>query len=652
MKMFSSLKKWASRLLPAAVLGLFIAGGALTAGASGPVFNGIHTPNGDYPTLQVAKAGDTTWSTSRDANIGDTLYLYVWVHNSGDATANNVHAKVTLPTDTATTFSPSATLTADNAASLTGNVTINIGQESRLSFVPDSAQLQKSQMGSDGRFHMVDVSWPTGVNGNDVVGPNGVALGNIDPCWQYAQAIRLQVRVEGTQAGINTNKKVGIAGGAPFSDAVNAQPGDAAEYRIFFENTGTGTGHEPQIEDTLDAHHKYIPGTSFARVKQNNNDYDQPIPDSNIRIENLADGRQRLTYQFTDMAPRPDTAFYLLFQVRLANADAFPVGTTVIPNVATASFAGGISQTTNQTTITVVKAETPVVTFTLVKQVANVTIGDNTWKDELNGSAGPGDTVAFKLTMTNTGNTTADQVTLKDILPTGMTFVDGTGRLYNRNTGNDGTPISGNDIVNNGYVFAHVEAGTPNQQIFIFHAKLTNDCSGQQTLTNIGRVFWQGNKMAEDTARVIYACERGLIIQKDVQVPGSSNWVDNGGVVAESVVLKYRIIVTNNGNTVVNNPVLRDTLPSDVTYINNSLRIDGEVMSGAVQNGFFNQGALLTNFTPGMSKTITFEVRVADCPTLGDHQLVNTAFVKADGVAEKSDTATVTLRVNRPDLTF
>jgi uncharacterized repeat protein (TIGR01451 family) len=646
------LIKWVSRVLPASVLSLFVIGGALTAAAGGHAFNGT---SNDKPALSVARSGDKDWSTTVDASKDEVLNLLVWVHNSEpQTTAHNVVAKVTLPTGTATVFHPSAKLTADNAASRTDSITINVGSETRLSYVEDSAQLLKAQMGSDGKLHMVNVSWPTNVNKNDIVSANGVRLGDVDGCWQYTQAIILQVKVEGTHSAINTNKKVGIAGGAPFSDAVTGQPNDAAQYRIFVENTGTATGVEPQVVDILDAHHKYIPGTSFARVKQNNNDYDQPIPDNNIKIENLADGRQKLTYQFTDMAPRPDTAFYLNFQVRLGGNDVFPVGTTVIKNTATASFANGASATTNETTITVVRNPEPVVSFSLVKKVANFSIGDNTWKDELNGSAGPGDEVAFELIMTNTGNTTADNVSLKDILPAGMTFVDGTGRLYNKTTGDAGVAVSGNAIVNNGYVFQHVEAGTQNQQIFIFHAKLTSDCSGQQILTNKGQVIWNGQVRAEDTARVIYACERGLLIQKDVQVPGSSEWKDNGGIVQESTILKYRIIVTNNGNVTVNNPVIRDVLPANISYINNSLRIDGEVMSSAVQQAFFNanQGALLTNFTPGMSKTITFEVKVNDCPDLGDTLIVNKAFVKADGVAEKFDTATVNVHVDAPTLTF
>lgn len=650
---FTKFTRWASKLLPAAVLGAFIIGGAaMSANAGSPAFNNLRDERGnllDYPTLQVAKnIPDAAWGTSTNASVPERVNMLVWVHQYvvGEV-AHNTRAKVVLPSTAGSNHIATGSVWADNAAQISSQVAINVGQNSRVSYVAGSAKLMKNVGGQ-----MTVVNWAPGTNGDDIVSANGVNLGDLEGCWQYAQAVFLQVDIEGGTPAINTNKKVAISGGL-FTDNVEAQPGDAAEYRILFENTGNGTGHDPKIVDVLDKNHKYIANSSFARIKFENNDYDQPIPDSAIRIENQADGTQKLTYSFVDMPAQPDKGFYLHFRVRLAGQAEFPVGTTVIKNTATASFTE-VSKQTNETTITVVRQEEPVVSFSLVKEVANVTIGDNTWKDELSGSAGPGDTVAFRLGMTNTGNTAAQNVTLKDILPAGMTFVEGTGRLYNKNTSSEGIAVPGNALVNNGYVFNNVQPGTANAQIFVFHAKLTDVCSGLQTLVNKGQVIWEGQVRAEDSARVIYTCNRGLIMQKDVQVPGSSEWKDNGGIVTEGVVLRYRITVTNNGNVTINNPIVRDALPSNVTYIRNSLRVDGEVMSADVQNDFFkaNNTRPLTNFTPGMTKVITFEVKVNDCPDLGDTHLINTAFIKADGFAEKSDTATVTVRVNRPTLTF
>jgi uncharacterized repeat protein (TIGR01451 family) len=645
MNLRSRVTRWASKLLPAAVLGFFIAGGVMTATATGPEFNILAE---DFPTLMVEKPGQAwgTSGTSLNANVGDVVWMQVWAHNGVvDTTALDSRAKVILPGE-GTNHVATGQVWASNAALKQGTASVNVGVQSVLSYIPGSAQLLKN-VGNQ----MTVVSWPQGVNGDDIVSANGVKIGNIQGCWQFVEAVRIQVRVNGVTPQITTNKRVAKAGD-PFVTDTAAQPADAAEYRIYAENTGNGVVRAPRIVEILDAKHKYIPGTSFARVKQNGNDYDQPIPDSNIVKENLADGRTKLTYYFVDMQPGAQNAFYLHFMVRLEPTNVFPIGTTVIPNTASVCGTNVTCVTTNQTTITVVRQNDQVISFSLIKDIRNFTNGDTTWKDQLIASAATNDEVEYRLTVTNTGNTTAQNVTLKDILPSGVQFVAGHTYLYNRDTGTAGQLISGNAIANNGYVFSSIENGTQNQQVIIFRAKVTANvvCPNSATKVNKGQVIYQSNVKVEDTATFILGC-KGLLVQKDVK-NAAGDFVDNGGVFAESEVVTYRIIVTNNGATTVNNPVLRDVLPGNVTYVNGSLAIDGEFQNSTLQNAFFNNGVTLTNFTAGMSKTITFKVKIADCPNLGDHTLVNVAKLYADGVAEKQDTAVITVRVVRPGLTW
>jgi uncharacterized repeat protein (TIGR01451 family) len=645
MNLRNRVTRWATKLIPAAVLGFFITGGIMTATANSPQFNIL---NEDFPTLMVEKPGQAwgTSGTSLNANVGDVVWMQVWAHNGVvNTTAIDSRAKVILPGE-GVNHVATGQVWASNASVKSGNASVNVGVQSKLTYIPGSAQLLKNV-----NNQMTVVSWPQGVNGDDIVSANGVKIGNIEGCWQFAEAVRIQVRVEGVNAQITTNKRVAKAS-EPFVTDTTAQPADAAEYRIYVENTGNGTARAPKVVDILDAKTKYIPGTSFARVKQNGNDYDQPIPDSNIVKETLADGRTKLTYYFVDLQPGAQNAFYLHFMVRLEPTNVFPIGTTVIPNTADACATNVACVSTNQTTITVVRQNDQVISFSLIKDVRNRTNGDTMWKDQLVGSAATNDEVEYRLTVTNTGNTTAQNVTLKDILPAGVQFVSGHTFLYNKNTGTAGQAISGNAIVNSGYVFSSIEAGTQNQQVIIFRAKVTDNvqCPNTATKINKGQVIFQNNVKVEDTATFILGC-KGLIIQKDVK-DRNGNFVDDGGIFTESEVVTYRIVVTNNGATTVNNPVIRDILPANVTYVTGSLAIDGEFLNSTLQNAFFNNGVTLTNFTAGMSKTITFKVRIIDCPNLGDTRLVNVAKLYADGVAEKQDTAVITVRVNRPGLTW
>lgn len=615
-------------------------GGGMFAGAAGvPAFNNTAD---DYNTVMVAKSGQP-YAASASATPGEVLSVLIWDHNSvPDSVATNVKIKATIPTNLATSHQVTGTVSADNASTVTGTAAINVGSETRLSYVPGSAQLLKNVVGEDKISRMSAVNWPTNITPDNVV-TTGINLGSQAGCWQYAQAVVIQVKVEGVAPAINTNKRVERAGGdSVFGVAAIAQPGDYVNFKIFLQNTGTGTGVAPRIVDTLDSRLTYVPNSSYMLIKQNNTDYRVDLLDTKIKFEG-----QKITWAFQDMAPRPDAALYLIFQARVADKTQFPIGTTVINNIASAGFANATANT-NNVTITINRSAEPVVNFSLRKEVTNLSLGDSKWYDEQLASAGAGDTIAYRLMMQNTGNTTAANVTLKDILPAGVTF-DGHVVLYNKDNIN-GKVISTDEIVKTGYLFPTVEAGSANMQTIIFQAKLTNDCSGQQTLINKSQVLYNGAVAAQDTATVVFSCVRGLIITKDIQDPTDQLFKDSISVVRESQVLTYRINVQNNGNTVVNNPILRDVLPNQVTYVNNSLSIDGEFMTSDIQQAFLNQGMVLTNLTPGMGKVIKFQVRVNDCPPLGDIPLVNTAYVKADGIAEISDKASTVVRVFKPVL--
>jgi uncharacterized repeat protein (TIGR01451 family) len=618
-------------------LGLMVMGGALSAAADSPAFNNLPQ---DYPTLQVRKLNTAAFTTSASGNPGDVFELLVWDHNTvPGTTAQNVKIKVTLPGMTlATSFVPSATVSADNATAVTGTSTVTSSSQARMQYVPDSATLLRNVNGS-----MTAVSWPTGINKNDVVG-NGINLGNQDGCWQYAQAVLLQVKLTAPGTPIvSTNKKVALAAAADWSDTITAQPGDQIFYKVYLENIGTETGVKPQIKDTLDSRQVYDAGSSYAIVKRGGQDYKVNILDSDI----LMNGNT-FTWAFVDMAPQPDAAMYLIWSMHLKGNDTFPVGTTVIHNTANSSFASGTAVDTNTTTVNVVRQADKVVNFTVRKESTNKTLGDARWYHDSYAPAGPGDTVAFRLIVTNTGNTPSQAVTLKDILPAGLTF-KGNVKLYNISNPN-GVTISGADIVNSGYVFTSIVNGTDNAQTIVFEATANDLCDGQQhILTNKAQVLYLGAVKAEDVASVAESCTRGLIIRKEVKDPSDGVYKTSVGPVSESTVMTFRITVTNNGTVTLTSPIAYDILPSSMTYIRGTLAIDGEFMNDTIQNSYFTKtGIVLTNLAPGLGKTITFQAKVSDCPPLGDSTLTNTAFAKANLVSEVSASASVSVRVARP----
>jgi uncharacterized repeat protein (TIGR01451 family) len=633
-------KTFAKRILAlGAGIGI-MASGALMANAGGPQsFNNL---SDDYATTQVAVAGHD-YATTTTAAVGDTVRVFLWDHATDPSAddAQGVHLQISLDNGFSGSHNVIGTVSATNATTATSTAVINVNGTSRVSYVPNSAKFYRNVGGA-----MTEVNWPAGVNPNDIVGA-GVTVGNQKACWAYAQAATIDLHIEGGNAAINTNKTVELDGGqAVFGNSASAQPGDVVNFKIFLQNTGTATGVAPYVTDTLDSHLAYVPGSTQVRTKVNNADVDSAYADSNITMNG-----QTLTWHFGDMLPRPDASLYLIFSARVAAPASFPVGVTNLQNCAVSGF-NGISANTNCVAVQVTRNADKVVTFSIRKEVTNLTKGDGQWFNATqSGVAASGDVLGYRLIVINTGNTPAQNVTVKDLLPAGLTYA-GNMKAYDRDHTN-GVDVAGSDLVNNGYVYSTIANGTSLYKSITFSAKVADVCSADQALTNTAQVIYNGQVVAHDYAAVNESCSHSLVINKQIQDPTTHEWKKDIGTVHEGDILTYQIYVQNNGNTTTTNTVVRDVLPQQVTYVKNSLSIDAEFMLDQnVQNGFLNGGMLITNLKPGGGKLIMFQVKVNECPPLGNIAIRNAGFAKADGIAEMASYADATIIVRKPVFSF
>ncbi len=138
--------------------------------------------------------------------------------------------------------------------------------------------------------------------------------------------------------------------------------------------------------------------------------------------------------------------------------------------------------------------------FTLDKKVSKH--GENKWVEEY--KAKPGETVDFVLQYRNTGDVQHDDVTFRDMLPKGLTYVPGSTKWGNARgnynvTSNDGNLTNGTGI-NVGSYLPQAGAWT------IFSAKVASndklpEC-GVNKLVNKGRVT-TGGYAVEDDAKVV-----------------------------------------------------------------------------------------------------------------------------------------------------
>lgn len=136
--------------------------------------------------------------------------------------------------------------------------------------------------------------------------------------------------------------------------------------------------------------------------------------------------------------------------------------------------------------------------FTVEKTVSKHNA--NSWSE--NYDATPDETVDFRIKYSNTGNTVQENVVVQDTLPAGLTYVEGTTRLYSSQTPAEGKLLSDN-VTSTGVNIGHYAADA--WAYVAFSAKVANnddlaECD-ENTLTNIAKVETD-NGSKSDTASV------------------------------------------------------------------------------------------------------------------------------------------------------
>lgn len=134
--------------------------------------------------------------------------------------------------------------------------------------------------------------------------------------------------------------------------------------------------------------------------------------------------------------------------------------------------------------------------YTVQKQVRKV--GEKDWKETVDAKIG--DEVEFQIAYENTSKNTQTGVTVKDVLPKGLTYVKGSTKLYN--AGYPSGLTAEDTLTTSGLNIGSYTAGS---NAFIrFRAKVTKSSlkCGDNTLTNWGQVSINGNKVLQDSASV------------------------------------------------------------------------------------------------------------------------------------------------------
>jgi uncharacterized repeat protein (TIGR01451 family) len=111
--------------------------------------------------------------------------------------------------------------------------------------------------------------------------------------------------------------------------------------------------------------------------------------------------------------------------------------------------------------------------------------------------------------------------------------------------------------------------------------------------------------------------------------------------------LQYKIVISNPGNDTAQNVSFKDFPSSKISFVSNSLNINGQTSSQNIFSSYLNLGDL----DPSDALTIIFDVKIASASfPVGTTNIVNTAKTYADEINIREDHASTCVIITAPDL--
>jgi len=250
------------------------------------------------------------------------------------------------------------------------------------------------------------------------------------------------------------------------------------------------------------------------------------------------------------------------------------------------------------------------------KTVRNVTDGQYSYSDSVNVKSN--DYVMWQIQSQNTGNTTLNNVTVSDSLPSYMSYVSGTTLV-------DGSYQS-NSITSGGLNLGSLSSGAT--KTITFQTQMNSSLSNSQTLTNYAYASADSVGQRSDTASVY--SNQGTVpvyttFSKKVENLTSPNGSNTDDTASVGDTLRYTLTYTNNSGISLFNAQILDVLPSYTTYYSTD------------SNGYYNSTTNMITWnvglvSPGSTVTVSHQVKVQNVPST-NYLIANTAAVKADNLS-------------------
>ena len=290
------------------------------------------------------------WTNNMKIQNGKEYYVRMYVHNNAASNLNlvaeNVVAKLNVPTTTAKNVTVQGQISASNAKPNTvwDEATFSSDNDFNLAYVAGSALFENNGMGT--------TKLP-----DSIVNNTGAKLGydkldgKIPGCFQYAGYVTVKVKAQVSQP---QEKNIDLAktvrnktnGEKSWVETANAKSGDTVQFQIHAKNTGSTGIQNLVIRDILPKGLNYVAGST--KLYNTSNPKGLKVSDNVIQNSGINIG----SYQ-------PNGDAYVRFDATVSAENSLPVcGENTLTNIAQASDQKIVKNDTASVKVTK-KCETP-----------------------------------------------------------------------------------------------------------------------------------------------------------------------------------------------------------------------------------------------------------------------------------------------------
>lgn len=291
------------------------------------------------------------WTNNMKVQNGKEYYVRMYVHNNAASNLNlvaeNVVAKLNVPTTTAKNVTVQGQISASNAKPNTvwDDATFSSDNDFNLAYISGSALFENNGMGT--------TKLP-----DSIVNNTGAKLGydkldgKIPGCFQYAGYVTVKVKAQVNQPQEKTDIDLAKTvrnktnGEKTWTETVSAKGGDTVQFQIHAKNTGSAGIQNLVIRDILPKGLNYVAGST--KLYNTSNPKGLKVSDNVIQNSGINIG----SYQ-------PNSDAYVRFDATVSAENSLPVcGENTLTNIAQASDQKIVKNDTASVKVTK-KCETP-----------------------------------------------------------------------------------------------------------------------------------------------------------------------------------------------------------------------------------------------------------------------------------------------------